>query len=71
MQDVYIVDEERLSFRKEWGCLAYGSSRVEQVVAFVADAYVDAELLVGVDKVDNLLGEMMHVHHDMTETAGF
>ena len=70
MENVDIMNEEWLAGRKEWGSASDSSARVKESLTFIADADVDTELLVGIDKVYNLLCEMMHVHHDMLKTAG-
>ena len=40
------------------------TASLEQLAGLVGDANVKAEIIVGSQIVDNLLGEMMHVDHD-------
>ena len=44
-------------------------ARLEQPVRLVADVNGNAEIIVGLEKVDDFIGEMMDVHHSLVHTG--
>ena len=66
-EDVDIVDEDGRCGVEEVTCVFYATARLEQAVAFVADKDIEAEAVVSIEEVDDLLTEMMDVDDDAFE----
>ena len=64
------MNEDGRSLVEERQGLLDAATRLEQSFALVADAYVESEVAVGIQIVDNLLCKMMHVYHDALESGG-
>ena len=64
------MDKYGRSLVEERQGLLDAATRLEQSFALVADAYVESEVAVGIEVVDNLLCKMMHVYHDAPESGG-
>ena len=52
-------------------CLLDAATCVEQHVALIADADVEAEIMVGGQVINNLLSEVVYVDNDTFEASGF
>lgn len=70
VEDIDVMNEEWNVGRQERGCLLDGSPCVEELLSFITDTDVDAEV-VGVQVTDNLFGEVMDVDHNVRKTSGF
>ena len=58
------MDEDGLGGIEERQGFLNAAARFEQAVTLVADADVEAEVVVGLEITDDLVGEMVNVHHD-------
>lgn len=67
--DVHVVHQDRFVVVKHRQGLAQRASRIEQAVTLVAHPNVDAVVLVGIEELDNLLAEVVHVDDDMLEAS--
>lgn len=67
--DVHVVHQDRFVVIKHRQGLAQPASRIEQAVTLVAHPNVDTEVLVGIQELDDLLTEVMHIDDDMLEAC--
>ena len=63
------MNEDRLSLIEEWPCLLDTTTRFEELFALIADTDVHTEILIITKIIDDLFREMMHVHHNTSETG--
>ena len=63
VQDVHIVNQHRLRGVEQRRRLLQRATRLQQPVALVADAHVDAVAVLSRYVLFNLVCQMMHVHH--------
>ena len=63
------MNQDRLSLIEEWPCLPDTSTRFEQLFALVTDTDVHTEVIILSEIIDDLIGEMMHVHYNASETG--
>ena len=63
-EDIDIMDEDGAVGVEERSCFFDAATRFEQLFAFVADADVEPEVVVRLQIVDDLVGEMMHIDHN-------
>ena len=68
-EDVGVVHQERFVAVEQRLCAQNAAAGVEQLVALVADGYVDAKILLLVEESDDLVAEMMYVHHHVGDAA--
>ena len=57
------MDQHRLVIVEEMGSFLQGTSRLEQLLAFVADHDVHPIAILLSNVLLDLIGQMMHVHH--------
>ena len=57
------MDEDGTGVGEEASSLLESAARFEELVGFVAELYVDAEGVVGLDEIDDLLGKMVYVDY--------
>ena len=64
--------QERLTgvFKKKTG-FSDSSPRIEQPIPFVGDMYGKSEVVISLQKIDNLLTEMMNVNHYLGKAGSF
>ena len=67
--DVHVVHQDKFVVVKHRQGLAQPASRIEQAVALVAHTDVDAEVLVGIQELDDLFAKVMHIDDDMLEAS--
>lgn len=67
--DVHVVHQDRFVVVKHRQGLAQPATRIEQSVTLVAHADVDTEVLVGIEELDDLFAEVMHIDDDMLEAC--
>lgn len=67
--DIHVVHQDRRIVREHRQGLAQPATRIEQAVTLVAHPNVDAEVLVGLQKLDDLFAEVMHIDDDMIEAC--
>ena len=68
-KDVGVVHQERFVAVEQRLCAQNAAAGVEQLVALVADGYVYAKVILFVEKLNNLVAEMMYVHHHLGDAA--
>ena len=62
-QDIDVVDQHRAVGLKPMGSMTDATTRVEEFGGLVRDMYLHPEV-VGVEIVDDLVGEVVHIDHD-------
>ena len=70
-EDVDIMNEDRCLRMEKWYCLLYASTCFEEHRAFIGDQNVDTEIVMFLQIIDNLFGEMMDIDNDSGETCLF
>ena len=68
---VGIVHQERFVAVQKRACFLYPSAGVEQRIPFVADVYGNSEIVMGADKPDYLLAEVVDVDCNVVEPGVF
>ena len=63
------MDENRQVGAEEVGRLTQSTTRIEEFVGLVADLYVKPEVVVLLQIVDDLIGEMMDIDDEMVEAG--
>ena len=69
VKDVDVMDEDGTGRFEQRHGFAHGSTGFEQHSAFVTDANINSEVVVGMKKVYDLLAEMVNVHDDAREAC--
>ena len=70
-EDINVVNEDGVSVGEETSSLLESPTRLEQHIGFVAETDVNVEGVIGFDKVDDLLGEVMNIDDDFCHSDGF
>ena len=68
-EDIDIVNEERLVTIQEGPGLEDAATRIQQLIALVADVDVYAEVIVSLQEINDLLSEMVDVDGDIVEAC--
>ena len=66
-----IVDKKWFSICEERSRLLDGSSCFKELFSLIADLDMYAEILFLRQEIDDLLGEMVDIHHDVCASVGF
>ena len=69
--DIYIVNQDVGGGQKEMGSLFQSTSRIKQVLRFVAYGYLHAEVIIGLKIVYNGLRKVVNVYHHAFNSASF
>ena len=67
-ENINVVNQNRLIVGEEACSLLESTTRFEELVGFVAETDVDAETVVGLDEINDLLSEMMNIDDNLCDT---
>ena len=67
-ENINVVNQNRLIVGEEACSLLESTTRLEELVGFIAETDVDAETVVGLDEINDLLSEMMNIDDNLCDT---
>ena len=70
-EDINVVNEDRVSVGEEASSLLESPTRLKELISLIAETDVNAKGVIGLDKVNDLLSEMMDINDDFSHTYGF
>ena len=65
------MNKDRFGIGEEASSLLESPTRLKELISLIAEADVNAKGVIGLDKVDNLLGKVMDIDDDFCHTDGF